>query len=229
MRALAAQLGGIEVSPQIHGVPAAADITSLIERHRGMTIGHLRELLATDVSPTAKNLTSVTMTRLMDAEAPGLRLRLDERMLRRVVRADEATLRPREAVSFSPIDFMEVIETPWSESPLRERVTRMLFIVLLARKGAAVQDAYLHSAFAWEADHRTLATMEYEYERFRRAFAEDDPVRWPRPATTEVLHVRPHGRDGNDVRPLPDGRSHVRSSFWLNQPFVQLLIRLNER
>jgi hypothetical protein len=35
-------------------------------------------------------------------------------MLRRVVRADEATLRPRESVSFAPIDFMEVIETPWS-------------------------------------------------------------------------------------------------------------------
>lgn len=52
---------------------------------------------------------------------------------------------------------------------------------------------------------------------------------WPRSAATEVLHVRPHGRDGKDVLPLPDGRSHVRSSFWLNQSFMQLLIRLNCR
>jgi DNA mismatch repair protein MutH len=205
------------------------ELERLVDSHRGTTIASIRDRLAPDVSPTTKNLTSVAIARFIDAEAPGLRPRLEERMLRRVVRADEATLRPREAVSFSPIDFMEVIETPWSESPLRERVARMLFIVLLAHKGAPVPDAYLHSAFGWEADHRTLATMEYEYERFRRAFAEDDPVSWPRPATTEVLHVRPHGRDGKDLRPLPDGRSHVRSSFWLNQPFVQLLIRLNER
>lgn len=205
------------------------ELERLVDSHRGTTIASIRDRLAPDISPKTKNLTSVAIARLIDAEAAGLRPRLEERMLRRVVRADETTLRPREAVSFSPIDFMEVIETPWSESPLRERVARMLFIVLLAQKGAPVPDAYLHSAFAWEADHRTLATMEYEYERFRRAFAEDDPVSWPRPATTEVLHVRPHGRDGKDVRPLPDGRSHVRSSFWLNQPFVQLLIRLNER
>jgi DNA mismatch repair protein MutH len=205
------------------------EVERLVDDHRGTSIASIRDRLAPDVSSKAKNLTSVAVARFIDAEAPGLRPHLDERILRRVVRADEATLRPREPVSFSPIDFMEVIETPWSESPLRKRVARMLFIVLLAQKGAAVQDAYLHSAFAWEADRRTLATMEYEYERFRRAFAEDDPVSWPRPGATEVLHVRPHGRDGKDVRPLPDGRTHVRSSFWLNQPFVQLLIRLNQR
>lgn len=205
------------------------EVHRIVDDHRGTSIGSLRARLAPEVSPKAKNLTSVAIARFIDSESPGLRPQLDDMMLRRVVRADEATLRPREPVSFSPIDFMEVIETPWSESPLRERVARMLFIVLLAKKGAPVPDAYLHSAFAWEADHRALATMEYEYERFRRAFAEDDPVSWPRPATTEVLHVRPHGRDGKDLRPLPDGRSHIRSSFWLNQPFVQLLIRLNER
>ncbi len=201
----------------------------LIEQNRGTTIGALRDRVAPEVSITAKNLTSVTVARIMDVESAGLRQQLERRMLRRVVRATEETFRPREAVSFSPIDFMEVIDTPWSASPLRERVARMVFIVLLARRGAPVHESYLHQAFAWEADHRTLATMEHEYERFRRAFAEDDPVSWPRPATTEILHVRPHGRDGKDVRPLPDGRSHVKSSFWLNQGFVQLLIRLNQR
>ena len=205
------------------------ELERLIQRHRGTSIAELRGRLARDVSLRTKNLTSVTISRLMDAEAPGLRHRLESRMLRRVVRAAEDTLRPREAVSFSPIDFMDVIETPWSRSPLRERVTRMLFVVLLAPKGAPVPESRLHLAFAWEADHRTLATMEHEYERFRRAFAEEDPAAWPRPAVTEALHVRPHGRDGRDLRPLPGGRSHVRSSFWLNQSFVQLLIRLSDR
>lgn len=208
---------------------ALHELAQLIDRHRGTSIAELRERLAPDVSLRTKNLTSLTIARLMDSDAPGLRTRLESRTLRRVVRAVEDTLYPREAVSFSPIDFMDVIETPWSRSPLRERVARMLFVVLLAPKAAPIPEARLHLAFAWEANHRTLATMEHEYERFRRAFAEDDPVTWPRAGATEVLHVRPHGRDGRDVRPLPGGRSHVRSSFWLNQPFVQLLIRLNDR
>jgi hypothetical protein len=208
---------------------AVGELERIVRHHRGTSIAALRARLAPEMAPTTKNLTSATMARFIDAEAPGLRPRLDEQMLRRVVRADEETLRPRESVSFAPIDFMEVIETPWTQSPLRERVARMIFVVLLGKKGAAVQDSYLHSAFTWEADHRTFATMEHEYERFRRGFAEDDPVTWPRPGATEVLHVRPHGRDGKDVLPLPGGRSHVRSSFWLNKPFVQLLIRLNDR
>lgn len=205
------------------------ELERIVDDHRGISVASLRERLAPEIAPTTKNLTSVTIRRFIDAEAPGLRPRLEERMLRRVVRADEATLLPRESISFAPIDFMKVIATPWSQSPLRERVARMLFIVLLARKGAEVQDAYLHNAFAWEVDDRTLTTMEHEYERFRSAFAEDHPATWPRPGVTEVLHVRPHGRNGRDVLPLPGGREHVRSSFWLNQPFVQLLIRLNER
>jgi hypothetical protein len=205
------------------------ELEKLVDTHRGTSIATLRDRLAPEVAPTTKNLTSVTIARFIDSEAPGLRPRLDDQMLRRVVRADQQTLRPREAVSFSAIDFMEVIKTPWSRSQLKHRLARLLFIVLLARKGAAVQESTLHSAFAWEPDHRTLATMEYEYERFRVAFAEEDPMSWPRPATTEILHVRPHGRDGMDLRPLPGGRLHVRSSFWLNPSFVQLLIRLHER
>lgn len=116
----------------------------------------------------------------------------------------------------------------WKQSPLLERVARIVFIVLLTRSGAAVHVARLHSAFQWEAAHRALATMKQGYEMFRPTFAQDDPMTWPRPGSTEVLHVSPHGRNAEDVLPLPDGQSHVRSSFWLNQSFVQLLIRLND-
>ena len=205
-----------------------ASVREAVMRYRGMTIGELRDTVAPHVLLRAKNLTSVTIARILDLELPGLRPDLDERMLRRVVRADEVTYRPKEAVSFAPFEFMDVIETPWEESPLRGRVSRIVFVVLLTRRGSAVHEARLHNAFQWEADHRTLATMEQEYERFRLAFAQDDPVDWPRPGATEVLHVRPHGRNAADVLPLPGGRTHVRSSFWLNQSFVRLLIRLND-
>ena len=205
-----------------------ASVRDALLRHRGRSIRELRDIVAPTNSLTAKNLTSVTVGRLLDLELPGLRPALDDRMLRRVVRADEATYRPKEAVSFSAFKFMDVIETPWERSPLRERVERVVFVVLLTRRGAAVHEARLHNVFPWEADHRTIATMEQEYEMFRLAFAQDDPATWPRPGMTEVLHVRPHGRDAKDVLPLPGGRTHVRSSFWLNQSFVQLLIRLND-
>jgi DNA mismatch repair protein MutH len=204
-------------------------LRALVAAERGRTIAELHAELALDIRPTSKNVTSVVINRLIDLRAPGLRSELDSSALRRVVRADESTFRPKESVSFAAFEFLDVIATPWAESPLRERIARIAFVVLLTPRGGAVGDARLHDAFGWDADDRTLATMEQEYEMFRRAFAEDDPALWPRAGTTETLHVRPHGRDGKDVLPLPHGRTHVRSSFWLNQSFVQLLIRLNAR
>jgi len=76
----------------------------------------------------------------------------------------------------------------------------------------------------WSAEPDTIETMEREYERFRQAFKDTPPSEWPGQRSTEVLHVRPHGRDGRDVVPLPSGEMHVRSSLWLNQRFVQDVI-----
>jgi DNA mismatch repair protein MutH len=137
---------------------------------------------------------------------------------------DPATLRPREAVSFTPFDFREVAETPWEESDVLATLGRILFIVLDAPRGARVGEARLRSIVMWSAEPGTIATMEREYEMFRKAFRDAPPSEWPGQRATEVLHVRPHGRDGRDVVPLPNGGMHVRSSLWLNQGFVQDVI-----
>jgi DNA mismatch repair protein MutH len=213
-------------------LPAVSSIDDLTRRVEarltplvGATVEELRSRYAPGVSPTAKNVAAATFRRVLTGGDEDLMAAL-ERLgtTLRVSRVDPATLRPREAVSFTPFDFREVAETPWEESDVLATLGRILFVVLDAPRGAKVGEARLRSVVMWSAEPDTIATMEHEYERFRQAFKHTPPSEWPGQRATEVLHVRPHGRDGRDVVPLPNGELHVRSSLWLNQGFVQDVI-----
>lgn len=214
-------MGGID---DVAGVVAAA--TARIMTRRGASVEALRSELAPDVSPTSKNVTSVVIRRLLAGTEPDVVAALERLGIRtRVTRVDPATLRPREALSFSPIDYHEVAQTPWEESDVLAMLGTVFFVVLDAPKGAAVREATVRGAAFWQADEETVSLLRREYEAFRRAIARLPPELWPKPSETTALHVRPHGRDGNDVVSLPSGGSHVRSSFWLNQDFVADVLR----
>ena len=42
----------------------------------------------------------------------------------------------------------------------------------------------------------------------------------PKKSESTVAHVRPHGRDGDDRLPLPDGRMMTKQCFWLNNSYI---------
>lgn len=215
--------------PAVSGVD---DLTRRVESRLdplvGATVEHLRTRFASSVSSTAKNVAAATFRRILSGGDEDLMAGLERLGTTvRVSRVDPVTLRPREAVSFTPFDFREVAETPWEESDVLATLGRILFIVLDAPKRAPVGGARLRSVVMWSAEPDTIATMEREYELYRRAFTDSPPSEWPSQRSTQMLHVRPHGRDGRDVVPLPNGGTHVRSSLWLNQRFVQdVIVRL---
>lgn len=215
-----------KVTERLPEVSTREELTARVEQRLfpviGRSVAELRERFAPSVSPSAKNVAAATFRRMLTGGDEDLMAALETLgTTLRVTRVDPGTLRPREAVSFSPFDFLDVAATPWEESDVLATLGRILFVVLDAPKGATVLEARLRTVLMWSADTAAIGAMEREYEAYRRAFSELPPSEWPRPSATEVLHVRPHGRDGRDVVPLPGGGSHVRSSLWLNQEFVQ--------
>ncbi len=215
--------------PRLPEITAVDELIARVEQRLLPLAGHsvedLRARFATSVNPSAKNVGSATFRRILSGGEENITAALETLGVTvRVTRVDPLTLRPREAISFSPFDFIEVAETPWDESDVLATLGRILFIVLDAPRGSNVGEARLRNVIMWSADSGTISTMAHEYEMFRRALREAEPRDWLRSSATEVLHVRPHGRDSRDVVPLPGGGTHVRSSLWLNQAFVQDVI-----
>lgn len=202
-----------------------ADATDRLLPHYGRSVAELRGRFAPHVTDGAKGLASSVTRALLGSEGRRSLDAFDRLGITvRTTRAERATLRPFESTSFPAIDFIEVADTPWESSPLQEQVNAVLFVVFTADRGQRPRDARLHTAFLWRPTGDELEVMEREYEAFRTAIATRRPDTWPSAQDTQILHVRPHGRDGQDRRPLPTGGQHVRSAFWLNQAYVQRLI-----
>lgn len=221
------------VASRSHRGPDVASLSELINKIQarlnplaGLTVKQLLDKFHVGIKPYAKNVTAVLFKTILEDTGENLKTALDALGITlKVARVNPDTLRPHEAVSFAPFNFADVIATPWDESDALATLGQILFIVLEAPRGFSVLEARLRSATLWSADRDAIATLKREYEQFRRAFNQLPANEWPRASSTEILHVRPHGRNAQDLVTLPNGSTHVRSSFWFNQNFVQEILK----
>ena len=202
-----------------------AEVADKVQARRGVSVAELVQELAPDKDPTAKNIVSVVSRALLGSE--GRRdVEAFERLgvTLRTIRVDPHTLLPHEDVSFRHFDPRELAAQEWESSDLLPLVSSLYFMVFVAEPDRSVLDARLLGGFFWRPDTDELDTMGREWEALRRAFAESRPEEKPQATETEILHVRPHGRNKRDTLPLPSGRPYVKSSFWLNRRFVGRLV-----
>lgn len=202
-----------------------ARVLSRIQERRGVTVRQLRDRLLPHVRDDYKALTSAVSRRLLDTDGE----QTTEALARlgvtvRTLRIDPQTSRPKEAVSFPAFEPREVARETWERSTLLASLRDFVFIVFTQRHDESILQARLETGFFWRPSPEDLEIMADEWTRFRDAFAESDPERAPTSSETAILHVRPHGRDASDLVQLPDGRPFRRSSFWLNQAYLQRIV-----
>ena len=215
--------------------PAFDTIDELVERasdrllrHAGRTAEDLRSAFAPHISSTNKSVIWHAVSGILEGGNEDLLSGLRSMGITlKTVRADPETSRPHEGTSFSTFSFTDVYETPWDESDVLAQLGSILFVVFESKKQQSVGDAVLRRVVRWAASPDEIACLEAEYERFRSAFGSMPANRWPKAPGTRMLHVRPHTSSKKDQVPLPGGGTHVRSSFWLNQSFVQEILRRN--
>lgn len=192
---------------------------------RGASVGEIRDRVAPELSDGYKAIASNVTRRLLDAQR-GTRIEALDRLgvTVRTIRVHRLTDRPFESVSFPAFDPCELAKEEWDGSTLEDQLRTILFVVLEADDDDRVIDARLRTAFFWHPTREQLAAAEHDWTIFRDHIAASDPEGMPLPSETRMIHVRPHGRDSKDRSPLPDGTYWQKSSFWLNQDFLQELV-----
>ena len=50
----------------------------------------------------------------------------------------------------------------------------------------------------------------------------------PKSNESEILHVRPHGRNKLDTYPTPDGKQATKKCFWFNKQYIKKQIEESE-
>ena len=208
-------------------------VVEKITPYIGMTQNELKVRLS--VESSAKNLNEILLARML--EVKGKIAYTDEFQKAGIV---PKTIRVRrdgsikESMSFPTFDFIKLSqETDWEESELYNYLapTKFLFVIFQENERGAL---VFERVKFWNIPAEDLEEVHRVWEKtvttIRRGVTltqTPNGVKNDLPKQTEspVAHVRPHGRDGSDRLPLPDGRTMTKQCFWLNNTYIAGQIR----
>lgn len=132
---------------------------------------------------------------------------------------------PYEAMSFPHFRYLELIEEDWNESTFLTQLDGLLIVPFRGQvRQTPAPDCRLGMPILWRPDAEETELAESEWTMFRNLVREGKAKELPGEASTEMIHVRPHARDGTDTLPAPVVGPVVKKSFWLNRRFVAKLL-----
>lgn len=164
----------------------------------------------------------------------------------KVIRVDNKGKIP-EHISFPAFDFIEVANEEWEESELRNtlEVTKFMFVVLQSDCTNGEFKKYLDSEkkrhlklekiILWNMPIVDIeGSSKKVWEKTKKVILEGVPTemkgkirtnKFPKAKEFGVMHVRPHARDAEDTKLLPNGQKFTKQCFWLNKEYIQEIIK----
>lgn len=144
-----------------------------------------------------------------------------------------------EAISFPTMKLQEFAQESWEESTFKSYITKILFIPVY-HDGKGLEEKYLASAFFWTPSKEEETQIHDEWKMYqnevkigackvkriknssKKGYKEVSAL--SKESQTQIIHMRPHGKDSTDRDEDTFGNSIVKQCFWLNKKFVHKLI-----
>jgi DNA mismatch repair endonuclease MutH len=217
------------------------ELLNKIERYVGKTIGSISKELNIPI-PNAKNAISIIINKIIGFHSTKSKIKEFEQagILIKTIPIRMKDLKPYEAISFPAIKFLEFEVEKWNDSLLSEQLTRIFFVPVSRNKskGIEVKDRILERPFFWSpsvTEENTIVTewLNYQSEvcdgksNITKHHSKKGTYReitgLSKESNTDIIHMRPHGRDRQDRDEDSFGNSFVKHSFWLNKVFIKKL------
>jgi DNA mismatch repair protein MutH len=140
----------------------------------------------------------------------------------------------KEHMSFKAFKYTEIVKEEWEDSELRNMFAenRYLFVVFRYDSDDILK---LEKIKLWNMPLNILDTkLKETWEETVRVIKQGLHIETkgsktydnlPGSIFNSVCHVRPHAQNKNDTYILPDGRSHVKKSFWLDKNYILSIIK----
>jgi len=133
--------------------------------------------------------------------------------------------RPAEAMSFENIKYYDILkEEDWYESRLYEIFTgRFLFVVFREND---IHDFYLDKAFFWTMPFDDLKDASIFWDETKKAIADNhiSPEYFYRESDGKKFHVRPKGKNAQDLADNPSGGKAKKYCYWFNHDYIKQII-----
>ena len=140
----------------------------------------------------------------------------------------------KESMSFPTFDFISLSkETEWEKSELYNYIAPTKFLFVIFQESDNGEYIFNRIKF-WNISNDDLDEVKRVWERTVKIIRDGVILEikngkvynnLPKQSESTVAHVRPHGKDGNDKLPLPDGRMMTKQCFWFNRTYIEKQIR----
>lgn len=210
-------------------------IISKVSPYFGMTQAELKARFSVEGTP--KNLNEILLGKMLGIK--GRIAATDEFQKANII---PKTIRVRrngtikECMSFPTFDFIELSrEDNWEDSALYELLAPTKFLFVIFQEDESGELVFERIKF-WNIPNddleevhtvwkRTIDTIRGGVKLIQTPRGVSNDL--PKQSENRVAHVRPHGRDGSDKLPLPDGRMMTKQCFWLNNTYIAEQIKEN--
>lgn len=130
----------------------------------------------------------------------------------------------KEAMSFRNIDYKGIIQEEWEESYWYDVLShKFLFVVFQKREDGS--SSVFKVAFFWNMPSKDLEMAAEFWEHTKQRIVEDDFSHFIKASDKLICHVRPHGRNAQDLVETATGRMEKKYSYWLNRDYVLSVVR----
>lgn len=202
-------------------------IIKKVSKYFGMTQNELK--LHFKVESTAKNLNEVLLSRMLEIKG---KIAYTEEFQKAGIVPKTIRVRKdgtiKESMSFPTFNFIEISQEIWEESVLYNYLapTKFLFVIFQENED---EDLIFERVKFWNIPINDLDEVRRVWERtvntIREGVVLEETSRGvsnnlPKQSESSIAHVRPHGKNGNDKLPLPDGRLMTKQCFWLNNTYI---------
>lgn len=219
---------------------------ALLEQMRtftGMSLGEFSKKFGIDI-PEGKNAAATIVKRALGFKNVNSHIKeFDQFGIEiRVVPVRSIDNRPWEAVSFPTFKIKELLKEEFEGSLLYEYVDRILFIpISREEKKTPMRKRIIGKPFFWSPSRSQWDTIEREWSNYQKEIRSGkckitkiksgkkykEVTGLTKESGTNIIHVRPHGKDRTDRDTDTYGNSVVKQSFWLNKDLVWRLIKEN--
>lgn len=127
---------------------------------------------------------------------------------------------PKESLPFPAFNYMALVDTPFEESKFLQYLEEKYLFVIYQQDEQEKNVYRLKDVLLWQMNDSDIEEARECYEEMQRRVRNGQADRPVRSRENRCCHVRPHGRNAQDVLPTPNGDYVRKSSFWLNSRYV---------
>ncbi len=223
----------VSILTQLHGATARNFIELFIKKlheYQGVTLKDFARRFRIKV-PRGKSAAATIVKKAIGFKNVGAPIKeLDQLGIEvKVIPVRTKDLQPYEAVSFPAFVMNELVMEKWEEAELMEDLDSILFIPLLRwHRKTDKSLSTIGKAFIWSPSEEEWNIIEREWGQYRREIQQGKArTGLTKAPATQIIHVRPHAQNKDDVDIDPFGNKVVKQSFWLNKTFIAKLVQEN--